>query len=134
MNYEPNKIDWKQGDIVIHDGDAKTVEMLMVVKGKMKTKDKYLTTYIDQKRNGKKVYDNRKDVLHDPKRFKIEIPVVAVIDGYINIGRYGTIHMSDEKGQIKPLHDFIIETLKTDNVGYLESKTKKKCKITIEEL
>jgi len=29
MNYEPNKINWKVGDVVIHDADAKNCTMLM---------------------------------------------------------------------------------------------------------
>ena len=33
MNYEPNTIKWKPGDIVIHDADEKSEKMLMTDRG-----------------------------------------------------------------------------------------------------
>ncbi len=36
MNYEPNKIQWKVGDFVIHDIDRKDIDMIMQVIGYQK--------------------------------------------------------------------------------------------------
>lgn len=77
MNYEENKINWKDGDLVIHDCDAKRKDMLMKVVGTITTKGKkvYKCEYInEEKRNQyglKKVFCNPKECLHDPKRFNI---------------------------------------------------------------
>ena len=70
MNYEENNIDWKIGDIVIHDADAKKEEMLMeVVKVELSG---ISTRYINKKEYGYQYYMNDKKFLHDPKRFKID--------------------------------------------------------------
>lgn len=85
MNYEPNKIDWQIGDLVIHDADAKREDMLMRVVGKLGPF--YRTVYVDPKhpyygrvkRNRNNclkfsclVFGNQKEVLHDPARFGIK--------------------------------------------------------------
>ena len=79
MNYEPNKIDWKIGDIVIHDADAKKEEMLMrivIIKEEL-GKIVYGTKLFNHpdKRIMDKKYNfwlNTKEWLHDPKRFGID--------------------------------------------------------------
>ena len=70
MNYEPNKIDWKIGDLVIHDADRKANHMLMKV---VKIEPQGLTTeYIDRNnKSGAKYYLNDKKFLHDPIKFKL---------------------------------------------------------------
>ena len=76
MNYEANEIEWKVGDIVIHDCDAKKEHMLMVV-FRIET-DEFGTCYHTRYKYGgnfpdaTKVWKNCKDVLHDPKRFNLE--------------------------------------------------------------
>ena len=90
MNYEPNTVDWKPGDIVIHDDDAKRPEMLMILTanlgkgGRPATKSALLlppieTRYLNpnQPMTGKKIYYNDKKYLHDPARFGIETPKEA---------------------------------------------------------
>ncbi len=74
MNYEPNTVKWKPGDIVLHDADAKCREMLMYVMGY--TKDGLCRTrYVDSDRifgGGWRVWENPIEYLHDPIRFGIE--------------------------------------------------------------
>ena len=78
MNYEPNEIDWKVGDIVIHDADSKREDMLMKVIDKCDKCKLITTVYLDfnkgySKKFGKSdEYSNDKKFLHDPKRFKIK--------------------------------------------------------------
>lgn len=76
MNYTANTIDWKVGDIVIHDADAKRMNMLMVVVGHA---DKgIMTIYLDQNERahgfrGKTtcaIWFNPKEALHAPWRFE----------------------------------------------------------------
>lgn len=70
MNYEPNRIDWAVGDLVIHDDDAKTAEMLMrVVKIGLPNRQ-IMTEYVNISGN-RAQYLNRKNVFHDPARFGI---------------------------------------------------------------
>ena len=67
MNYKPNKIDWKVGDIVIHDADAKREDLLMKV---IKVELSGITTqYVDKTKYGNQYYLNVKKYLHDPQRF-----------------------------------------------------------------
>ncbi len=72
MNYEPNIIDWAVGDLVIHDADAKTAEMLMRVVD-IGLPDGRLKTEYANRGGNKKCYRNRKEVLHDPARFGIDV-------------------------------------------------------------
>ena len=67
--YPPNTKDWKTGDIVIHDADAKEKRMLMRVIGITAT-GQVLTKYINED-TGKveKVWMNDKVFLHDPSLF-----------------------------------------------------------------
>ena len=70
MNYEPNKIDWQVGDLVIHDADAKTADMLMRVV-EIGLPDGQLKTEYANRKGNEPHYLNRKGVLHDPARFGI---------------------------------------------------------------
>ena len=70
MNYEPNTIDWAVGDLVIHDADAKTADMLMRVV-EIGLLDGRLKTVYANRKGSESYYLNRKDVLHDPTRFGI---------------------------------------------------------------
>lgn len=67
MNYEPNTTQWKVGDVVIHDADAKRNDMLMIVVG-FSNDGWYKTTYMS-KLKPQKTYHNELKYLHDPKRF-----------------------------------------------------------------
>ena len=72
MNYEPNTIDWKIGDLVIHDCDAKSEHMLARIAEKKETKKgmRYRMAYLDDKLNYEEWW-NSKESLHDPKRFNL---------------------------------------------------------------
>lgn len=77
MNYEPNTKDWKPGDLVIHDCDAKRDDMLMMVVGKewdhIKDRYNYRTAYVHQEEGRKTgVWINAKEYLHCPERFGIQ--------------------------------------------------------------
>ena len=73
MNYEPNDTDWKIGDLVIHDCDAKRPDMLAKVVEKNETKQgmRYRIEYFDKAKNYEQWWNSIK-VLHDPKRFDID--------------------------------------------------------------
>lgn len=72
MNYEPNTTHWLKGALVIHDADAKRLDMLMLVIGR--TRDGLVKSrYLDSKRP-RKVYVNELRYLHDPARFDIPLP------------------------------------------------------------
>lgn len=67
MIHEANRIEWKVGDLVIHDCDAKKNKFIMIIKKILKDgrrESKYLDVSVSNKR-----YRNRIEVLHDPKRF-----------------------------------------------------------------
>lgn len=80
MNYTPNQEEWKIGDLVIHDADAKKEYMLMKIVGIIETKSgkTYKTEYLleDKKYRNKlgfsKIWCNPKECLHNPKRFDID--------------------------------------------------------------
>jgi hypothetical protein len=80
MNHEPNTTKWKPGDIVIHDADAKSENMLMVVVGSTHTpgSERILTRYVkpnnmngDKARRRPQTWENPFTHLHDPARFGI---------------------------------------------------------------
>ncbi len=80
MNDEPNIIDWKVGDLVSHDADAKCQEMLMIVVGIDSINQLYITKYINPKYTRcYELYKNDKKYLHDPARFGIKIPTIENI-------------------------------------------------------
>jgi len=75
MIYSHNTTRWKTGDIVIHDSDAKTEYMLMLVVGYDKD-GKCVTRYCSKNYHGSNeetFWHNRIEVLHDPKKFGIEV-------------------------------------------------------------
>ena len=73
MNYQENNIDWKIGDIVIHDCDAKREDCLAKIVEKKETKQgtRYRMLYFDKKKNYEQWW-NDKRFLHDPDRFDIK--------------------------------------------------------------
>jgi hypothetical protein len=78
MNYEPNTIKWKPGDIVIHDADAKSEEMLMRVIGYAKD-GRCITVYNrkaamngENRRRRPTRWENPITHLHDPARFGLK--------------------------------------------------------------
>lgn len=73
MNYEPNTRKWEPGELVLHDADAKTVEMLMVVidynrDGTVRTR------YRNPAVSNRQIWVNDLRVLHDPARFGVAVP------------------------------------------------------------
>ncbi|MDB5910625.1 MAG: hypothetical protein JWP34_4739 [Massilia sp.] len=85
MIHAPNTIEWRPGDLVLHDDDAKRPDMLMVVLGRIKTgpnKGKYRTRYHNTNGSGSRapmhqyrrtIWTNDIGRLHDPRRFGIRI-------------------------------------------------------------
>ena len=81
MNYEPNTVKWKPGDLVIHDADAKKYIMLMRVIGYDRQtgdcKTRYITSEMESFRSApkstRKIWRNDIRYLHDPARFGIEV-------------------------------------------------------------
>jgi hypothetical protein len=69
MNYEANTCQWRVGDIVIHDGDAKEPKMLMRVTGELE--DGRCTTRYLHPGQPRKFYENDIAELHDPAQFGI---------------------------------------------------------------
>ena len=70
MNYEPNTTHWKRGDIVIHDADSKTPNMLMKVIGY--TRDGLVKTQYVNPQYKRTIYTNELPYLHDPARFGLK--------------------------------------------------------------
>lgn len=101
MIYKPNEIDWKIGDIVIHDSDAKEEHMLMKVieytkDGLIKTEliDHYMGRSRDYHKplpKKERVFVNDKKYLLDPKRFGIDTSKFT---------------QSPSKSQVQPLEKF----------------------------
>lgn len=75
MNHKPNEIEWNEGDLVIHDADAKRPHMIMKVIRKYDTPEgkMYATKYLDGGVT-KKTYDNDGKYLHGLERFNITPP------------------------------------------------------------
>lgn len=72
MNHEENIIGWNVGDLVIHDTDEKSALYLMRVTEIDRT-DRLIKTVYHNRKGFKPFYLNRKEVLHDPFRFEIEV-------------------------------------------------------------
>jgi hypothetical protein len=73
MNYNPNTTQWRVGDIVIHDADAKEPRMLMrIVDFDFSVDQQGLAQcqYVDL-RHDREIYPNQIASLHDPARFGI---------------------------------------------------------------
>ena len=77
----PNATQWRVGDFVIHDSDAKRADMVMVVIG-CSRQGIYRTRYAfpeEQPRAWRrKVWRDTVESLHDPARFGIGIPRLTV--------------------------------------------------------
>lgn len=69
MYYEENKIQWRRGDTVLHDADAKEPRMLMVIVGF--TRDGLAKCQYVDKRHKRTIYRNDLKYLHDPKNFGV---------------------------------------------------------------
>ena len=80
MIYEPNTTVWGMGDLVIHDADGKTADMLMRVVSRDKKTGEYKTKYAfpegKLKHLRSAIWRNDIDKLHDPARFNIKVPNV----------------------------------------------------------
>jgi hypothetical protein len=75
--HEPNSIQWKPGDLVIHDSDAKRADMLMIVLGQDSTgvfRTRYAFPWAQPRPWRRKIWRNTVAWLHDPARFGINIP------------------------------------------------------------
>lgn len=83
MNYEANKTQWKVGDLVLHDADAKRPEMLMKVVGYARD-GRCKTRYAEANqmngdalrlklRQEAELWENGISVLHDPARFGVNV-------------------------------------------------------------
>jgi hypothetical protein len=76
MNYAPNTVDWKRGDLVLHDADAKREDMLMRVLG-YTSDGRCQTEYVEAEKRSrwgmgsKSRLINPLKVLHDPARFGV---------------------------------------------------------------
>jgi hypothetical protein len=104
--HTPNARVWKAGDIVIHDSDAKTADMLMTVIGRVASgpnKGKFRTRYTYPDRQPKawrrKVWINPIEKLHDPARFAIPTTVESALTQVRMCGH------SDE--ELQPITDAI---------------------------
>lgn len=82
MNYEPNTRHWEPDELVIHDADAKTPDMLMRVigytpNGMVETEYADPVRRAEWKRRFKRERDrkllNAIGYLHDPARFGIQV-------------------------------------------------------------
>lgn len=83
LNYEPNTIRWMPGDLVLHDADKKSREMLMEVIGYDAKTGECKTRYVTPEAFGwpkRRVYRNSLKVLHDPGRFGIAVPSSVIKD------------------------------------------------------
>lgn len=69
MNDKANEIQWRKGDIVIHDADAKEPKMLMKVIGY--TRDGLCKTQYISRDHKRTVWKNDIQYLHKPEMFKI---------------------------------------------------------------
>lgn len=70
MRYDPNTTHWRIGDFVLHDADAKRLDMLMIVIGY--TRDGLCKTrYINPTRK-RTVWKNELKYLHAPARFNLD--------------------------------------------------------------
>ena len=81
LNYEPNTVKWSPGSLVIHDKDAKKERLLLEVGTTAKVADghivrvKYISIPEDElPPEVRGWFRNPLCVLHDPKRFNIEVP------------------------------------------------------------
>ena len=79
--HEANRVEWKTGDYVVHDSDAKRTDMLMVVIGRSRARGfrtRYAFPFGLPRSWRRRVWLNTIEALHDPRRFGIELPGHAV--------------------------------------------------------
>lgn len=72
--HEPNVTQWSSGDLVIHDSDAKRVDMLMIVIGQDASgvyQTRYAFPWAQPRPWRRKIWRNSVEWLHDPARFGI---------------------------------------------------------------
>jgi hypothetical protein len=77
--YKANRVEWKTGDYVIHDSDAKRADMLMVVIGRSRDggfRTRYAFPSELPRSWPRRVWRNTIDPLHDPRRFGIDVPAM----------------------------------------------------------
>lgn len=75
--HEPNTTQWKPGDLVIHDSDAKRADMLMIVLGQDAAgvfQTRYAFPWAQPRHWRRKIWRNTVEWLHDPTRFGITVP------------------------------------------------------------
>lgn len=75
--HEPNTRQWKSGDLVIHDSDAKRADMLMIVLGQDAAgvfRTRYAFPWAQPRPWRRKIWRNTIEWLHDPARFGISVP------------------------------------------------------------
>ena len=75
--HDPNTTPWKPGDLVIHDSDAKRVDMLMIVLGQDASgviRTRYAFPWAQPRPWRRKIWRNTVEWLHDPARFGITVP------------------------------------------------------------
>lgn len=83
LNYEPNTIQWRPGDLVLHDADKKSRDFLMEVVGYDPKSGQCKTRYVTPEAFGwpkRRICRNSLKVLHDPGRFGIAVPNSVVRD------------------------------------------------------
>lgn len=88
MNYEENRVQWRPGDLVLHDADAKCIAMLMVVVGYDRQTGLCITRYltpgaINPHVPDRKRYHNLVRLLHDPARFGIQVADRLPVRAYV---------------------------------------------------
>lgn len=74
--HEPNTRQWKSGDLVIHDSDAKRADMLMIVLGQDAAgvfRTRYAFPWAQPRPWRRKIWRNTVEWLHDPARFGITV-------------------------------------------------------------
>ena len=75
--HAPNARQWRVGDVVIHDSNAKRADMLMVVIGCSRQgiyRARYAFPEEQPRAWRRKVWRNTVESLYDPARFGIDIP------------------------------------------------------------
>lgn len=75
--HAPNTTEWKPGDLVIHDSDAKRADMLMIVLGQDAAgvfRTRYAFPWAQPRPWRRKIWRNTVEWLHDPARFGISVP------------------------------------------------------------
>lgn len=74
--HAPNTTQWKFGDLVIHDSDAKRADLLMIVLGQDAAgvfRTRYAFPWAQPRPWRRKIWRNTVGWLHDPARFGISV-------------------------------------------------------------